>query len=297
MALLELIQRKVYFFRLADFAEFVPKMEAAIKVVDGLPWNDQGRYQPQASGDTVLALFVTSPSFPLKLQFARIRRDNLPVVERAGDLTPLELSDEEGLMDSCHLVIFPDGIVAAEFNHDGPRIRRLGPYLAFKSGNTLPSAPRFLPLFQKDVLAELDNFPDVTLLEVEAKATEADLVAEGDKHIGKALAACRDAGATKKARLELRSGAHSPLRDLARRLFRGPGREALTKLKVSGGIGRRKKSLDMLEEYLVSMEGFERVDPRSKAISSQHAFEVLETAYEARKNTFASAAVASDDIW
>ena len=150
MATAEHVTRKIYFFKIARTHEVVGVLEGAIAKIASLPFNEQGRYQVSSNEDVLLALFVDSGTFPLRLQFACIRRDNLPVVEKGGDLSPLKLDDDAGLMDCCHVVIFDDGIVAAEFNQEGPRLRRLGQYLMFKGG--LPSPPRFNPLFQTDVL-------------------------------------------------------------------------------------------------------------------------------------------------
>ena len=142
------LRRKVYFFRLAEYAEFQPKLEEAVAYIDGLPFNDQGRYLVTASDDVVLALFVTSASYPIKIQFGKIRRSALPMVEDGGEVSPLKIAQSAGILDWSHMVIFEDGTVAAEFNRDAPRIARLGEYLAFKSRGLLPSAPRFHPLYQ-----------------------------------------------------------------------------------------------------------------------------------------------------
>jgi hypothetical protein len=287
----------VYFFRVAEGGEFMPRMESAAAHIGQLPFDDQGRYQSTSNDGTVLVLFVDQASYPIRLQFARIRRDNLPVVEKAGDVTPLELDDEAGLMDSSHLVIFPDGVVAAEFNQDAPRIRRLGSYLFFKARANLRSAPRFLPLFQRDVLAELEAFPAITILELEAHSADTELVAEADEHIGAAFRACRSAGATRRASLTLNAG-RSPglsLKNLARKLFSHPSsREGLRKLRVVGGSGEARKPLDMLEEYLITTQSFVRRDQRSKAIVAEDAYRVLERAYEENRHKFPDAATAND---
>lgn len=275
MAIENKVNRKVYFFRLADHAEFVSELEPAFAHIDQLPFNEQGRYQATTGDDTVLALFVTQATYPIMIQFARIRRDNLPLVEREGEITPLALEKNAGLMDWSHIVIFEDGIVAAEFVQDAPRIRRLGQYLMFKAAGLLPSAPRFLPLFQRNVMEELENFENVTLLELEAVNTDAELIAEASPHIGAAFAACREAGGVKRSQIVLKSmGSNgSKLKDLARRLFtNSASRESLIKLKLVGRRDGNRKPLDMLEEYLLTIKSFVTVDPRFKAISSSDAF-------------------------
>lgn len=297
MAALAKVSRKVFFFRLADHAEFIGKLEKAIAAIDKLPFNDQGRYQATAGDDTVLALFVTSPSFPIKVQFARIRRDNLPLVEREGDITHLPLADNAGLIDWSHIVIFEDGIVAAEFNQDAPRIRRLGQYLMFKSGGELPSSPRFMPLFQRNVIDALENFQSVTVLEIEGLTTDSELISEGDPNVGAAFAACRKAGDVKKASIVMKSlrSKESSLKSLARKLFHNSAsRESLTKLKVYGKSGDQRRPLDMLEEYLITTETFVRTDSRFKAIDPDDAFRVLQRAYVDHKSKFSSAATANE---
>lgn len=188
------IRRKVYFFRLAEYAEFHPKLEDAIAFIDGLPFDDQGRYLVTSSDDVILALFVTSATYPIKIQFGKIRRSALPMVEDGGDVSPLKIAQSAGILDWSHMVIFNDGTVAAEFNRDAPRIAKLGEYLAFKSRGILPSAPRFHPLYQRNILEELENFEAVTLLEIEAAVSEADLIGETDRNLASALKACGRAG-------------------------------------------------------------------------------------------------------
>jgi hypothetical protein len=291
------VQRKVYFFRLADYAEFGPLMEDCVRYIGGLPFDDQGRYLATVSDEIVLALFVTSANYPIKIQFGRIKRTDLPLVENEGEISPLEIAQGAGILDWSHIVIFPDGVVAAEFNRDAPRIARLGEYLSFKSRGLLPSAPRFYPLFQRAVLEELENFQNVTALEIEALTTDADAIAEADRNLGAAFAACRKAGKVRKTRIVLKAVREkdNDLRGLARRLFTIAGaREALTTLKATGKTPFGRKPLDMLEDYLISAEDFVRLDDRSRAIATSHAFAVIERAYDKNRSRLASAAVANE---
>lgn len=290
------VRRKVYFFRLAEHAEFQPKLEEAVAYIEDLPFNDQGRYLVTASDDVVLALFVTSATYPIKIQFGKIRRSALPMVEDGGDVSPLKIAQSAGILDWSHMVIFEDGTVAAEFNRDAPRIARLGEYLAFKSRGILPNAPRFHPLYQRDIIEELENFEAVTILEVEAPITEADLIAETDKNLGSALKACGRAGGMRRARIILKAEQRldNKLKGLARKLVRhGNSREALTFLKATGKTVDGSRPLNLLEEYLISTEEFLRVDKRTRALASDHAFATLARAYENKRSRISSAATAN----
>ncbi|MEM7779478.1 MAG: hypothetical protein AAF697_03690 [Pseudomonadota bacterium] len=260
--------------------------------VGALPFNDQGRYQPTSTDDTVHSVFVDSPSYPIRLQLARIRRSDLPLVEEAGSVSALDISQKAGIMDWCHIVITDDGYAVAEFNRDAPRIAALGEYLLFKSGGIIPSALRFLPLFQRSVIAELESFESITVLEIEALTTEASAIAKGDEHIGAAFAACSELGAVRKAEMRLKT-ARQPTLDLkgiAGRLFSNPfSRESLTRLKAFGPKDGRRKELDLLQQYKILNEDFIRLNPRSKAVDSTHAFQVLENAFEKARSTLGDA--------
>ena len=292
------VARKVYFFRIAHFAEIAGVLEEAVSHVDGLPFNDQGRYLPTASDDTVHSVFVDSSTYPIRLQLARIRRSDLPLVEEGGRISALKLSRQAGIMDWCHIVIHSDGYAVAEFNRDAPRIAALGEYLLFKSAGRIKTAIRFLPLFQKSVLDELEEFEAVTVLEVEAMSTEAEAIKKGDEHIGAAFAACAELGSAKRTEIILKT-ARQPNADLAgiaKRLFQNPfSRESLTRLKAHGKRNGSRKPLDLLQQYLIKTEDFIRLDPRSKAVNSEHAFDVLERTYE-NANAGIQAAISLEEL-
>ncbi|MBH1943154.1 hypothetical protein I5L01_02805 [Erythrobacter sp. YJ-T3-07] len=218
------------------------------------------------------------------------------MVEDGGSVSPLKIAQSAGILDWSHMVIFEDGTVAAEFNRDAPRIARLGEYLAFKSRGILPSAPRFHPLYQRAILEELENFEAVTILEVEAAVTEADLIAETDKSLGSALKACGRAGGMRRARLILKADNRldNKLKGLARKLVQnGISREALSALKATGKTIDGSRPLNLLEEYLISTEEFIRIDRRTRALAPDQAFATLERAYENKKARIASAASAN----
>ncbi len=293
------VARKVYFFRIAHFGELVPKLEGAIEHIAKLPFNDQGRYLPTSTDDTVHSVFVDSEAFPIRLQLARIRRSDLPLIEEAGQISALELSQKAGIMDWCHVIIYSDGYAVAEFNRDAPRIAALGEYLLFKSAGRITGVVRFLPLFQKSILKELEEFKAISILEIEALTTEADAIAKGDRHIGAAFAACSEIGQVRKTEIVLKT-AYQPnldLKEVAKRLLSNPfSRESLTKLRAHGRKGDGRKELDLLQQYKIQTEDFVRLNPRSKAVDSAHAFSVLERVYGDARSTLDDAVSIDGDV-
>lgn len=294
------VLRKVFFFRLSHAETVLDGILQAVEHIDTLPFNDQGRYLPTSSDDILFALFVTRKEFPLQLQFARIKRADLPLLEDQGSITPLKIARSAGVLDWAHIVIFDDGIVAAEFNRDAPRLARLGEYLYFKARGKLENSPKFLPLFERAVLDELSKFETVSILEVEALTSEVDSIGEADGNLAAAFAACRRAGEARSVKLILKAsvkGQPTNLQALAEPLFRNPrSREALTNLKVTGKTDKGRRPLDMLQDYLVSTESFMKLDGRSRAVASNDAFRIIESAYNENKDRFPTAATANE-IW
>jgi hypothetical protein len=194
-------------------------------------------------------------------------------------------------------MINADGFAVAEFNRDAPRIAALGEYLLFKSAGRLPAAVKFLPLFQRSVLDELEKFESVTILEIEALTSEADAIKKGDEHIGAAFAACSEIGQVRKTEIVLKTS-YQPrldLKEVATRLFKNSfSRESLTKLRAHGRRGDGRKPLDLLQQYLIRTEDFVRLDPRSKALDSDHAFSVLERAFNGARQSLDDA-ISVDD--
>lgn len=84
------------------------------------------------------------------------------------------------------------------------------------------------------------------------------------------------------------------LKGLARKLLQnGNSRESLTTLKATGKTIDGSRPLNLLEEYLISTEEFLRVDKRSRALASDHAFTTLSRAYDKKETRIAGAATAN----
>lgn len=296
------VSRKVYFFRIEHFHDLKEGLLTCLSEIQQLPFHSQGRYQQDTSENVLLSVYPDRVQYPLRLRFGRTRRDMLPDVERAGTLTTLELEEDAGLIDVCHIVIFPDGHVAAEFNHEGPRIRKLGEYLYLK-GKHLPTIPRFLPLFERDIVSVLNELDTVRILEIAVPPDTSALIRQADRNLADAIAASEKAGSSEKVSLELVGNSNSgpQLRDLGRRLaelIKGNprDRERFNTLKVSGYVhgSKLRRFVDILEEQLVSGEMFSRNAPKSRSLESDFAYSVIEKAYQFKREKLAAAATSAD---
>lgn len=111
---------------------------------------------------------------PIKFRLVLVRMDALPLVQQGGELASLTdyISDEFGLAEITHCVLFPDdGILGAEYNHSGARATAIKEYL--------PSAVQDIeyiycvPHLNQDIFKQLVEEKELTLFQLEIKNTPA----------------------------------------------------------------------------------------------------------------------------
>ena len=188
------LERKIYFYR-ADIGadeggqplafDPVPALDA----IDSLPFTNDahGRYEFDADGNALSVRRQHSVS-NVTLQFGRVRRNGLPQLEQAGNISDLVLDADAGLLEAIHLVFFPDNIVGTEYNHFGPRVSRLGSFLHEKSNEAVPRA-NFRPILRGDATKQLDRLSDLRVLELSVLPSYVDVVRQSHASLADALAA------------------------------------------------------------------------------------------------------------
>lgn len=294
------VTRRVHFFRIAHAAEVLDLLPISLKTIDALPWEGQGRYQPDATDNALLSVLPHSFDYPLRLEFGRTRRDNLPAIERKGIKQTLSIAEDAGLIDVSHLVIFDNGFVAAEYNRDAPTIGKLGEYLTFK-GKNLPSTPRFQRLFERDMESIVRQMDGVRFLELEIPPEHIALVRQADRSLADALDAQQKVNTSRKIGLYFtsRDPSDGRLKNLAlalTRLNRGSvDGENFDKLNIRATDRHTGKSrkLNLLEDTLVAEVTFPRSSKKARSIDSSAAFDVIEDAYMQRRSALELAVTAT----
>lgn len=294
------IFRRVYFFRVEHFDEVRESLPLALARVSELEFEDSGRYKFDPSSNLRLSAYPDTATYPLKLRFGRIRRDALPQVERAGDLSTLELQEDAGLIDLSHVVIFDNGYVAAEWNPEGPKLAALGAYL-FEKGR-LNTVPRFLSLVERDIVDVVRRLDSVRVLEIDLPPDAIELAREADENLAAAIKATAAMGATKRTGLVLTADKPTTrLRDLAVRLAQTLKRRPqeskdVKNLAVRGyGDGSRvARYIDILESKLVAAEDFPRTSDRARSVKSVETYAILQRLFNENLDRIISAAGTSD---
>ena len=187
-----MLERRIYFFR-ADIRqnqELKPwdcKPSAIIKKINSLPFtHDYGgsRYQRDEDGND-LCILTHVPDYEV-LRFCRVRRTGLPQLEQKGHIQALNIAPEAGLLEAIHVVFFPyNNILGIEYNHYGPRISRLVPYLVERQA--ISSNAIFRPLLQGDVAAQLDRLTEIRFLDFSIHPLYTDRIKQADRSLGDAF--------------------------------------------------------------------------------------------------------------
>ena len=294
------VARQVYFFRVEHFQTLKNELPGALQKIENLPFSDEGRYLVEPRAEARLCVFPDSLEYPLRMRFGRTRRDHLPDIEKGGKLEALELAENAGLIDLGHLIIFDDGHIAAEWNPDGPKLKRLSAYLIQKGG--LRDNVKIRNLFQRNIVDVVSKLATVRILDIDIPPSAIELAREADADFAGAISASEKMGATKKVGLTLTAdqGSHK-LRSLALKLatiihLRPQEKSQFYTLKATGydEAGKVSRFVDILESKLVTGEIFPKKGKRSRGLDSEEAYRLIHRSYIEMKPRLAEAATSGD---
>lgn len=295
------VERKIYFYRANVGADgsgrplpFSPA--AALRHINALPFSNAGRYL--ADGDTALCCWVDRPNPRQRFRLGQIRRSGLPQVEQRGALTDLTIPANSGLVESIHVVAFPDNIVGSDFNFYGPRMSRLGIYLETKAAGHCPDVT-FEPLLRRNVAEELDRLCEVRMFNLKIRASYAATVAQANEDLGAAFEAAARAGDAEELEIILRPRRHSRnaladrmLRTARRLARRADLRTEASKFEIKGvrADDGRLEVIDILRDQLIAREEVMKQTRRGRALDSTSAYEAIERAFSELQGELAVAA-------
>ena len=288
------LRRNIYFYR-ADIGtdeggqplDYDPA--PALSVIESLPFTNDvnGRYEFDVDGNALsVRRHHTGPN--VTLQFGRVRRNGLPQLEQAGNISDLVLDADAGLLEAIHVVFFPNNIVGAEYNHFGPRVSRLGGFLYDKSGKAVPRAT-FRPLLRGDAAKQLDRLSDLRVLELSVMPSYVDVVRQSHVSLADALTANgRVLENPKVLQVILKPQQEASTGFLAKMIgglkelvSNGNVQEGADRLQVHGKCHDtdRVETIDLLRDQLISTKAIVRMNPRSRALVPAAAFKAIREAY------------------
>jgi hypothetical protein len=278
------VVRSIYFYRVEMQDGGAWNRADVLRRLDGLTGND--RLLEVGEADYAWAKVDRIPRTQQagRLRFFRDRRANLPGMSNEGDVEELPIPEEAGLVEPTHIVLAGDGLIAAEYNHFGPRITsQFAALLRSKLGLDL----RIGTWAQGDIIDQLDRLEQVQLLEfslVAAHALDEELRNTGP--FGDAAVALSrvDDGRRLALRLSGEKGSDSwgeQAVAFAKRLLGMPAQEHVTKvLRVTGydPASDNVEVVDLLKQKIVRRVEIERSSQRSKALDVASAYQHIEEA-------------------
>jgi len=292
------IKRDIHFYRVD--CGFKPNGE--LKVFDPTPtfeyvkklgFKDGSNYCEDEGKS--LGCWVSSTNEPCKVVLGNIRKDDLPLIEYRGELSPLEIPENAGLLEQTHIVFFEDNIVGCDFNYYGPRISRLAFYLSAKAIGHSPEYISFNPILQRDVYKRLEKFEHIKMLNLKVRAPYVDTIAHVNDSLGDSLRAALRAGGDDDFDVELvlqaTRNSSGPLSDRlfqsVKSLSKRPNiRDDIKTFKVKGYNSDTQNivELDLLSDKLIIKKEISKINPKSKGLISSSAFKAITLAYEEIKD-------------
>lgn len=285
------VERKIYFYRIdagLDDAGRPVRFDPSpfLRHIDTLPFNHRGRYWEETS-DNVTCCWVDRHEAPQRVRIANLRRSDLPQLEDAGALFPLQIPVTAGLAEQIHVVFFPNLIAGSDFNFYGPRISRLARYLYVKTNGNCPPVT-FQPLLRQDVAQQLARLQDVRMLSLKVSASYVAALSEADTDIVRYIGELARAGDAQEVEVTLspkrysRDPLSNRLLDFARKLaYRADLRSEASRFVLRGWDPEtgRVELVDLLSDELIVKRHILRQDSRTRALDRESAYGAIEEAY------------------
>lgn len=296
------LQRNIYFYRtnIGYNGAGRPVPFDAAPVIQAISQILPAQRYLQNERNELLYCWGDRQTGPQRMRIAYIRRDDLPSVETGGRLAPLDIPAGAGLAEQTHIVFFPNNLVGVEFNFYGPRAGRLAQYIGTKLRGIYERI-QFDVLVRSDVQNQMANWNGLSLFRLKIRESYIRVVSEANRDLGQAFEAAHRASNAGEVEIVLRPTAYSRgaidralLRSADWLLRRADLREEAKIFEVKGFNPElhRIESVDLLSDQIVLKKQILRMNPRSRAVNSDSAYDAIEAAYaELRVELEASAAL------
>ena len=224
--------------------------------------------------------------------FCETKQRDFPQIEEAGNFSPLDLRDGQGLGRVTHCVAFKPGLIGAILAN-GPSASTLAGYIRKKR----PIGSRRLqitPLVHRDVIARLNKFEAISLFQLKLSPSQLPVIRGAwdqlDNTFDSQLAMWNEQTALEVIVRPLESsqrGARAsligPLTSLAQKVGMLPS-SSTYKVRGKTEGHAREVTLNLLSDTLTTEEEIMKVRVRDEAVDDDSAFSAIIRAYEALKS-------------
>jgi hypothetical protein len=257
--------------------------------IEKLKWTAKTNRYWEENGK-VTGCWVYSTQMPCKVTLGTIRRTDLPQLETQGEVTPLEIPENSGLVEQTHIVFLNENTVGCDINYYGPRISRLPYYLAEKAVGIAPEVLNFNPILRRDVYKQLTKMKFLTMVKLKIRSNYVDQIAAADEYLGRAFDSAIRAGDADEVELVLQASKRRSKGWLSERILEttkrlgqnAADRYDISKFVVHGYNEEKQKSieLNLLSDKLIVRRAILRTGSRSRGLNATSAFNAIISAYE-----------------
>lgn len=280
------VTRTVQFFRIyTDIVDdaLVPfdraAVCAAVHELEGSP----DPYWEAGDGDVQVCAYLDDAGDTDRFSLAKIRRRSRPLTEEGMVRGTLDLDPGIGLMDPIHIRLFPNNIMGAEYNDDGPRASRLRSFLREKMPEKYGNFT-MTPIYDRDVKERLENLEEISLFHFQVDKAALDLQLK-ERNFFRGIF---DSGAQAEMntievimRVSKRNehGNTDEIKSEIDALLDSPA--GVQKVKVRGREdGGKSEEIDLLKDRVISRQHMMRLDAETSAIEPASAYRAIGEAYE-----------------
>lgn len=279
-------KRKIFFYRVLDQETQEPLDRKAIcTAISAL----QGEDCYHDDADMITRAEVFDAKLPACIRFYKVRRDELPGVDDGkGSHDDLDLEEDEGLAEAIHLMMFPNGVLAAESFGHGPRATRFPLYLRGK----LDMPCTMVPIIRHDVVEEALKFGDIRFLRVKLDPSAESYASASPTALHGLMGTAQGLHTGVYAELALRSEKDdqkftSRVKKMISEIFGGNGDvDAFEKVEIEGkpDPDTSVAELDLLSERLYRTVEIPYRAQRTRELDADAAFAAIRDAYNRVKD-------------
>lgn len=296
------VTRKIHFYRIYAGHNLAGEptpydVKSVLEAIHGLDFKTDAPYL-KVEGGFEFCCMVDELSSPQKVRFCKITRDDLPQIEHQGNLTDLELAENQGLAECVHAMFFPENIVGLEYNYNGLRVTRISEYLHAKSQNVSSNEPKFEELVERDAIEKLKHMRTVRKFSLKVRQSLFSSVEQAGGSLADTFRAARELGEAKEIGLTLSVGhagenetLGSKLINVAKTLitFKDMSNDVISgEIKGRSDTGKMEV-VDLLNAKLVAEKSIPRRGGRTSAPHKDFVYAAIEEAYNDFKDQFPSA--------
>lgn len=285
----DMIYRNISFYKLntKNYGKDIDPIDI-FSHINNLPFDEDGRYLLLNDGNVRL-LHVLNTKIPLKIIYGTTRRRNLPLLEKKGISSPLEISDNEGLYEPTHAIIFNNNIIGMENNYYGPRAESLAGYIKKKAPD-LVNEVELLPLMRSDFLKYISRIGKIKVVELKVHRDMTKKLEEMNRSVYHALNGLKDTTNAEYIGITLNStgkkGVKLDWKNRFFNMFRSQEvRDSTSKafIRAEDNYTNKLNNFNLLEPYLISQKQVIKTDSIHRSVDEKSMFNaIMESYFELR---------------